>query len=167
MATIVFNASRRRAPAPSGAIAYGSPVAIRFAGVITANLALNDQVKLCRLPKRHIPFDLIMDWPDLDTGTTLVYNVGLYEDDTADDSTVGTVVDADALIAASTTARAVGRERMGNALQAAIAAVYTPSDSDRIVVMTATTAASGLSGTPTVRGILMCTAYSGVPGLDL
>ncbi|MBX9609694.1 MAG: hypothetical protein K2Y51_26025 [Gammaproteobacteria bacterium] len=132
----------------------GSPVFLPFLLTMTAAWATNDQLKLCKLPKQYIAWDLVIDWPDMDSGANLVYDVGLYQDDTATDATVGTVVDTDCFIAASTTARAVGRERLGNALQAALAAAYAPSDTDLIVVATATTGGAG-TASKAIRGYLM------------
>ena len=155
MAVTVANAARRNRPSLVGATAAGAPIFISFALTPTAAWATADQYKFCRQPKQSLPVDLVIDWPDMDSGAALVYDVGLYEDDTLTDTTVGTVVSTNCFIAASTAARAAStRERMANALQAAVAAAKAAVNTDRIVVATATTGGAG-TGT-VITGYFIC-----------
>ena len=155
MAVFVANAARRNRPAMAGAVAQGAARHIPVTLTMTAAWATNDQLKFCKQPPQHVPLDLVIDWPDMDSGANLVYDVGLYEDDSATDATVGTVVDTDCFIAASTAESATSkRERIGTALQVAIAAAKAAVDTTRIVVATATT---GGAGTPTaITGYYVC-----------
>lgn len=141
MAIHVANAARVSTPAIIGR-GVGDVVCQAFTLTMAAAWATSDLLKLCKLPKGHIPLDLVIDWPAMDTGVALVYDIGLYADSGVD-ATLGTVEDVDCFFDGSTVARAVGRERMGNAFQAALASVKAPSDSDRIVAALATTGGAG------------------------
>ena len=143
----------------AGAVAQGAALHVPFTLTMTAAWATNDQLKFCKQPPQHVPMDLVIDWPDMDSGANLVYDVGLYEDDTATDATVGTVVDTDCFLAASTVARAVGRERAGNALQASLAAAVAAVDTVRIVTATATTGGAG-TASKAITGFYVCRAAS-------
>ena len=91
MAITCAPAASNKRPAQYGASAVGAPVFLWFALTPTAAWATNDQYKFCKVPKGHIGIDLVIDWPDMDSGANLVYDVGLYED-TGVDATIGTVV---------------------------------------------------------------------------
>ena len=155
MAIFIANAARRNRPSVQGATAAGSFVHLPFALTMTAAWATGDQLKFCRQPPQHVPVDLVIDWPIMDSGAALVYNIGLYEDDTVTDATVGTVVVANAFIAASTIARAASRERVGAALQAAAAAAIAVVNTPRVVVATATTGGAGTAA-KAITGYFIC-----------
>lgn len=133
----------------------GQLVVVPFKHTMTAAFATGELLRLCILPRQHVPIDLVIDWPDMDTGATLNYDIGLYARGT--NTAAGTVEDVDAFIDGSTTAQAVGRERVGAALQAALAAVITPSDLDREVVVLANTGGAG-TASKAITGYLLCRA---------
>lgn len=153
MATLTADACKLRRPSLAGSTSAGGLVCVPFKHTMAAAFATADLLRLCVLPAQHVPIDLVIDWPDMDSGANLDYDVGLYARGT--DTAAGTVEDVDAFIDGSTVARAVGRERVTNALQAALASVITPSDLDREVVVLANTGGAG-TASKAITGYLLC-----------
>ena len=153
MATLTADACKLRRPSLAGSASAGGIVCVPFKHTMLAAFATADLLRLCVLPAQHVPLDIVIDWPDMDSGVALIYDVGLYA--RGSDAAAGAVEDVDAFIAASTVARAVGRERVSNALQAALASVITPSDLDREVVVLASTGGAGIA-TKAITGYLLC-----------
>ena len=159
MAHFIASAARNRRPAIHSAQA-GQLAVQSFKLTMTAAFATADTMALCKLPAGHVPVDLVIDWPDMDSGANLDYDIGLYALGSTDGA-LGTVEDVDCFIDGSTVARSVGRERIGAALQAAVAGVITPSDVDRVVGVLANTGGAG-TASKAIRGWF----YTMPAGLD-
>lgn len=115
---------------------------------LAAALAVNDTVALCKLPAGHVPVDFVLDTDELDTGAdAIVLDIGIYEEDL-------TVVDIDALIAASTIGQAGGVARMAAVAGRRLA----PSNADRLVVATVSTGPGTGAATGTIQGTLISRA---------
>ena len=108
---------------------------------LTAALALNDTIALCKLPATHIPVDFILDTDDLDTDGTpaIVVDVGIIGGD------------VDALISGSTVAQAGGLARMDQIEGRRLAI----SNSDQLVGITVTTGPATGATTGTIQGTLL------------
>lgn len=114
----------------------GEIQAIRGTYSISAALALNDVIEICKLPARHVIVDAILDTDDLDTNGTPLITLS-----------VGTATTANLLINASTIGRTGGIARMDQAGGARLA----EADTDTVIRITvaaapATGAASGTIG---------------------
>jgi len=118
---------------------------VPFEFTVNTALALNDVVKLAKLPARHVPVDCFIDCPDLDTGgaPAVVLDAGFWEDDDTP-----TVVDVNAMVAASTVGQAGGLLTPNVGTYLALAPVLT----DRVFGLLVNTApATGATGV-TLRG---------------
>lgn len=94
---------------PAKTTAQVGVVAVRGEFDLSAALALDDTIDMVEVPAGHVPFDVILDADDLDTGTpAITLSVGLRKAD-------GTTDDPVTFITASTVAQAaVGMVRMTN-----------------------------------------------------
>lgn len=124
MATYNAAQSTDQFPAISSTAA-GSVTAARGELTVDTALALNDVINLCKLPAGHVVVDFILDSDDLDTdgSPAIVMKVGIDADD-------------DALISSTTVGQAGGIARMDVVTGLQLA----PSDSDRTVFVTVSTA---------------------------
>jgi len=96
---------------------------------LTAVLVTADTIALCKLPAGHVPVDFMLNSDDLDSGATLVMEVGV----------IGGA-DSGVLVAANTLGQAGGMARLDNRLGLRLA----PSDVDRMIGVTVTTGAAGV-----------------------
>ncbi len=118
---------------------------------LSAALALNDTVDLCKLPARNVPVDFVLNADDLDGGSGIVLKVGIYDAD-------GDTDDDDALIASTTVGQTGGIARM----DAVAGRKLVPVDYDRIIRVTVSTGpTSGASS-----GVIGGTLLSREAGLD-
>lgn len=121
-------------------VAHGAELVVQRS-VVTLNAALviNDILELGVLPADHALVDAILDTDDIDSGTLLVYDVGIMSGSVGLADTARTV-GAQIFSAANTPGRTAGMARptlnLGNIL---------PSSVDRSIGLKATTAPAGFS----------------------
>lgn len=149
MATFYKAPTVKPAFAACAAERANQPVVVPFSYTVSTALVVNDVIGLVKLPPHYVLKDSLVVFPDLDTnGTpTIITDLGVYLDDSVDGS-IPTVVDQDALNAASTLGQTGGMERMDESAGVLLA----PTDTDRLVCLKVTTApATGATGV-TIKG---------------
>lgn len=125
---------------------------VPFEFTVSTALIINDVIGLVKLPAECVVADVLVDFPDLDTGGSpaIVCNVGLYESDGVDGGAVPTLVDIDAYINASNAGQTgAGLVRMDSGAGIAIAPHAT---SERVVALHVETAPATGATAVTLRG---------------
>lgn len=123
MANFQSNQAASRAPIPSGNTATDVvPVVATF--VVPAGLANGDVIEMGALQAGYVPVDLIVAFPDADTGTGITFDAGMLSGNWLDSGarTIGAE-----FFAGDTTAQTGGIARMNKAAGAQLA----PTTNDR------------------------------------
>jgi len=130
--------------APVTASQAGVVVASVGSASVTMDLAINDIVQLCQLPKGHIPVDLQLETSDLDSATSITISVGVLNSDEDD------------LVASTNFITADDVAQAGGVIRANVVAGLglTTSTDDRIIAAKIVAAA----GTP-VAGTIQCKLF--------
>jgi hypothetical protein len=120
--------------------------------VVPAGLALNDIIEFVGLPAGHIPVDLVVSAPDMDTGTTITLDAGIltgrFGDPVLGSRTIGSE-----FFAASTVGQAGGLARAAKSLSGVL-----PKTSEQGVGLKVAAAATGLTTGGTIRVTLFVVA---------
>lgn len=113
---------------------------------LSAALVVNDLIEFVELPPGYVPVDVILDCPDLDTGTAAVVQVGLMAGDVGDTTLASRTTGAE-FIAASTVGQAGGIARMAVTAGSRVA----PSTSRRSIGLKVATAPTTSATSGTIR----------------
>jgi hypothetical protein len=132
-------------------------VAITAEFVVPAGLAANDIIEMFALPAGHVPIDLIVNLPDMDTnGTpTITLDAGLITG-RAGDPVLGSRTCGNEFFAASTTGQAGGLARAAKSLAGIAADSATRGWGLKVATGAATLATGG-----TIRATLLCVPAPG------
>jgi hypothetical protein len=117
--------------------------------VVPAGLAANDVIELGGLPAGHIPVDLIVNLPDMDTGAGLTLDAGLLSGNFGANDGARTC--GNEFFAASTTGQAGGLARAAKSLAGVV-----PASGERGWGLKVAAAAAGLATGGTIRATLLC-----------
>lgn len=120
--------------------------------VIPAGLALNDIIEMGGLPAGHIPVDVIVHWPDIDSNgaPTVTADAGLITGRFGD-SVLGSRACGNEFFAASIIPRTGGIDRLGKSL-----AGIAPSTTERGWGLKVSAAIATLATGGTIRATLLC-----------
>lgn len=134
--------------------AFGNAVALDDAVTPAAALALNDTIDLMRVARGTRVQELFKWNGDFDTGTTLQYKLGYRKVDTD-----GQLTDDDDYFVAAGATDLQAATTLASPTRYAFAPITF--DEDVFITLTVTAAATGVSGTPTIRTYLRGVAVGG------
>lgn len=130
-------------------------IAITAEFVVPAGLAANDIIEMFALPAGHVPIDLIVNLPDMDSGTGITLDAGLISGRFGD-PVLGSRACGNEFFAASTAGQAGGLARAAKSL-----AGIVPDSAARGWGLKVAAAATGLTTGGTIRATLLA-----VPATD-